>query len=101
MLFIARSGYSQKSIVLAGSSITAKIEPHPALKRDGYSIINMGIDGGSSLYAARKVSTLKDKPRFILIEANTVLKPINSNNINTLNKASDSVFLYQDTIFRS
>jgi hypothetical protein len=86
------SELTETSIVMVGTSITAKLEAAGALDRQGDSIINMGIDGGTSLYAAQKIASLEIMPRVIVVEANAVLMPLATSNLNTLDRASDNAY---------
>jgi hypothetical protein len=78
------------SAIALGTSITAKLRPELIFECIDAEPLNMGIDGGSSLYAARKVLKSRTSPRIVLLEANLILKPPDPN-VQTLEKSAKSV----------
>lgn len=76
--------------ILAGSSITAKLHQDYIFTNSDSQAINAGIDGGSPLFAVRKILELEHPPKTVVIESNLILRTPNDN-LATINAATDSI----------
>jgi hypothetical protein len=68
----------------------AKLYPDLIFTNDPDHAINMGIDGGSTLYSARKILELSKSPKTVLLESNNIMMQP-TNNAVLLDTTSDTM----------
>lgn len=76
--------------VIVGSSMMAKLHDEVIFDDESMNPVNMGIDGGSAIYAAQKVVESEKNVQAIVIEANIIMKQP-SGNMALLDDATDSL----------
>lgn len=70
---------NSSSAIIVGSSIIAKLDEKVIFNQFNGDLINMGLDGGSTIFAMKKILESNTSPKKILLEVNRILVVPNEN----------------------